>query len=143
MGEQTSNRLVLVVEDDDDHAELIERGFERAGVAATVQRVKDGDAASDFLRTATERELERIATIIVDLKLPRKSGLELLAELKGHPRTSAIPAVVLTTSQSESDLAAAYAANANSYLVKPTEPTGFLAVVRQVASYWVENNRRP
>lgn len=134
--------VVLLVEDDDDHAELIERGFERANVPVRLERVRDGDAATVYLQAASETELEAIATIIIDLRLPKKSGLELLAELKQAPSTSAIPAVVFTSSRADSDLHAAYAANANSYLVKPIAPTGFNAVVESLAKYWVDYNER-
>jgi two-component system response regulator len=83
-----------------------------------------------------------LSLILVDLRLPKKGGLELLREIKNHPRTSKIPAVVLTSSKADSDIDEAYRANANSYLLKPMGPGGFASLMDEISSYWIDLNQR-
>jgi chemotaxis family two-component system response regulator Rcp1 len=132
---------VLLVEDDDDHAELISRGLESAGQALKLHRVSDGEAAITYLNQASDEDLISLSLILVDLRLPKKSGLELLHEIKSHPRTRSIPAVVLTSSNAKSDIDKAYSARANSYLLKPLAARGFELIMEEISNYWCRRNR--
>ena len=133
---------VLLVEDDDDHAELISRALEGRGHQVYLHRVRDGEAATQFLADASDGLLAMISVILVDLRLPKKSGLELLREIKAHPRTSNIPAVVLTSSKAKNDIEEAYRAHANSYVLKPLGPHGFEGLMDEISTYWVQRNQR-
>ncbi len=135
---------VLLVEDDPDHAELVRRGLaeQRAPVEITV--LEDGEAALDYLsRERTDGNARRPHLILLDLRLPKMDGLQLLQRVKSVPALRAIPCVVLTTSDAERDVTRAYELHANSYLVKPGDADGFTKLMGDVQRYWLESNRRP
>jgi CheY-like chemotaxis protein len=138
---------VLLVEDNPDHEELVRRAFLDMGARVTLQVARHGEEALDYLfRRGQYRDAERSPRprlILLDLRLPRLDGLEVLAEIKSSPELRTIPAVVLTTSESEHDVARACAQHANSYLVKPVEYARFEELIADVESYWLTRNRQP
>lgn len=135
---------ILLVEDSDEDAELCLRALKKRRLANHLHRVKDGEEALEFL-FGTGRYAERGArhprVVLLDLKLPKVSGIEVLAAIRADPRTVTTPVVVLTSSAEESDLTECYRLGANSYIVKPVEFEGFLQAVDQLGLYWVVLNR--
>lgn len=134
----------LLVEDDDAHAELIQMALEENRVSNTLVRVGDGVEAMRFLN-AEERFISRRLpdVILLDLKLPRMDGLEVLAAIKSDPRLKMLPVVILTTSAAEIDRARAYAHHANSYVVKPLDFNVFHQMVKDLQLYWSAWNEPP
>lgn len=126
----------LLVEDDDDHAEIIVRALKHSRVANNVRRVADGIEALAFLRKRGHSSTQRPDIILLDLKLPGLSGHELLEIIKSDPDLLTIPVVVLTTSNTERDREEAYVRHANSYIVKPASFTRFREMVRDLSLYW-------
>lgn len=137
----------LVVEDDEDHADLILgvlRERSDGGATHTADHVADGQAALDHLERLRDRpRREWPDVVLLDLKLPKVDGLDVLDRMKGDPTLRTIPVVVLTTSDAEVDRARAYHAHANSYLVKPLSYEKFEALVEELGTYWGEWNRGP
>lgn len=134
----------LLVEDNDDHAMLVQRSLKRSTVANSVERVADGVRALRYLRREGEfSECLRPDVVLLDLKLPKLDGHEVLSIIKTDPAMQAIPVVVLTTSATEADRIRAYASHANSYLVKPLDFTQFQQVVQDLTVYWGVWNQRP
>ncbi|MBI2481602.1 MAG: response regulator [Planctomycetia bacterium] len=134
----------LLVEDNDDHAMLVQRSLQRSTVANSVERVADGVRALHYLRREGEfSECLRPDVVLLDLKLPKLDGHEVLSIIKTDPAMQAIPVVVLTTSATEADRVRAYASHANSYLVKPLDFTQFQQVVQDLTVYWGVWNQRP
>jgi CheY-like chemotaxis protein len=135
---------VLLVEDDADHAELVRRGLEEYGSRLELTHVEDGEAALDHLRQRAPRDAAgRPHLILLDLRLPRIDGLEVLREIKASPDLCDIPCVVLTTSQAEGDMVKAYRLHANSYLVKPGDYQQFVELIAGVERYWLRQNSQP
>jgi CheY-like chemotaxis protein len=135
---------VLLVEDDPDHAELVRRGLEEYGSRLEVTHVEDGEAALAYLRQREPRGTPgRPHLILLDLRLPRIDGLEVLREIKASPHLCEIPCVVLTTSQAEGDMVKAYRLHANSYLVKPGSYTHFVELIANAERYWLRQNTQP
>ena len=132
----------LIVEDDDAHAELICRNLRRSGFPHIYERVSDGRQAIDFLRREGEFAFaERPDVVLLDLKLPRMTGHEVLDQIKNDPKLRSLPVVVLTTSDAIDDRLRAYDLRANSYLVKPLDYDQFRQVVTDMGSYWGRWNR--
>jgi CheY-like chemotaxis protein len=135
---------VLLVEDDLDHAELVKRGLDECHGNLELVHVEDGEAALAYLRGRDAADSpERPHLILLDLRLPRIDGLEVLREIKASPDLSDIPCVVLTTSRAEGDMVKAYRLHANSYLVKPGSYEGFVTLMAEVERYWLRQNSRP
>src|ERR1043166_6139257 len=115
--------LVMLIEDNIDHAELVVRTLEEHRIANTVRHFLDGQSALDYLFRRGEfgepAETPRPHVILLDLRLPRIDGIDVLKAIKESPELKSIPVVVLTTSEAEKDVAKAYYNHANSYLVKP------------------------
>jgi two-component system response regulator len=136
---------ILLVEDSPEDARLTLRAFRRSQLSSLIHLVHDGAEAIEFLfggataRNAVAHPLPEL--ILLDLKLPRTDGLEVLRRVKADPRTRSVPVVVLTSSGEASDLAQAYELGANSYIVKPVDFDQFVETVRQVGSYWLLLNR--
>lgn len=131
---------ILLVEDSDEDAELAVRALKKQRLTNQLHRVADGAEALEFLQ-GTE-QLPKL--VLLDLKLPKIDGLEVLRALKGDPRTQSMPIVVLSSSRQHSDLAESYKLGANSYIVKPVEFEKFVDAVQQVGHYWaVLNEPRP
>jgi CheY-like chemotaxis protein len=138
---------ILLVEDDDDHAEIVARGLATNRVLNQIPRVADGEAALDYVfrraRYADPALSPRPNVILLDLRLPRVDGLEVLRTIKESPELRSIPVVVLTTSEAERDVTAAYDHHANSYLVKPVEFGKFTEMMNTLGFYWLAWNREP
>lgn len=138
---------ILLVEDDPNDVLLIRRAFSRAKLLSSLHIVNDGDSAIDYLAGANQygdRDLYPLpALILLDLKLPRRSGLEVLEWLKQQPELRRLPVVVLTSSRENIDVNRAYDLNANSYLVKPVAPDSLLEMVKMLDLYWLMLNEKP
>ena len=134
---------VLVVEDNPDDVELTLRALRRMGLTNTVRVARDGvEALELLLGDGTSRPpLPRV--VLLDLKLPRVGGLEVLARLREEERTRTLPVVVLTSSREEPDVRKAYALGVNSYVVKPVEFEKFVDAVGKVGQYWLLLNLPP
>jgi CheY-like chemotaxis protein len=134
----------LLVEDDDTHARLIQLAMSRvSSEPPTMDRVRDGQEALSYLkRESGFSDRETPDLILLDLKLPKISGHEVLEAVKADEYLRVIPVVVLTTSDSENDRIRAYAAHANSYLVKPMAFEQFMQMLRDLNAYWGQWNRR-
>jgi CheY-like chemotaxis protein len=129
---------ILLVEDNPDHVLLIQRAFRKAGVQCLLQVVEHGEAAVEFLQTVVTHDKPDV--ILLDLKLPRKNGLEVLAWIRSRPGLRRIPVVVLTSSSHNQDVKRAYDLGANSYLVKPVHFDDLLELMKRVHLYWSVSN---
>ena len=137
----TDERPILLVEDNPMDVDLTRRAFARRHVLNALEVARDGEEALGWIARWESGEPLPVV-ILLDLKLPRVSGLEVLRRLKQHPRFSRIPVVVLTTSREDADVAAAYALGVNSYIVKPVEFEKFVEVAAQIDLYWCVLNQR-
>lgn len=140
MGTQT----ILLVEDNADDAELTEHAFRQNRITTDIVHARDGEEALDYLFGTggfTGRDRHSMpALILLDLKLPRIDGLEVLRRLRAQSETRRIPVVILTTSDEESDIARGYDLGANSYIRKPVDFGEFNRVVDQLGLYWLAIN---
>lgn len=139
---------ILLVEDEPNDVFLIERAFRKCNFQHCLHSVNDGEQAVSYLGGTKEfidRQKYPIPSLILlDLKLPRRSGLEVLAWLRGrHDSLKRLPVVVLTSSKQSSDVNRAYELGANSYLVKPVAFDGLLELVKALNGYWTRFNERP
>jgi two-component system, chemotaxis family, response regulator Rcp1 len=131
---------VLLVEDNPADARLTAEALKEGNVHSVLRVVADGVEALAYLRReAPYRGAARPDIILLDLNLPRKSGREVLAEIKADPVLKAIPVVVLTTSQADTDVAQCYALHANCYVVKPVEFEAFVRVVHNFRAFWLNS----
>jgi two-component system, response regulator len=129
---------LLLVEDSSHDAELTLRALKKNNFANKVVHVKDGAEALDFIFGSSGSQIEHaLKAILLDLKLPRVSGIEVLERLKGDERTKAIPVIVLTSSREDTDLKRCYELGVNSYIVKPVEFESFVKAVAQMGFYWL------
>lgn len=138
---------ILLVEDNESDAELTLHALRKNKVANQIQHVRDGEEALDFLfcRGAfSGRQFDKPPRLVLlDLKLPKVDGLQVLEAVKANPRTRAIPIIVLTTSKEEQDMVNSYKFGANSYIQKPVNFAEFQDVVRQLGLYWLLVNSNP
>ncbi len=130
------SKRVLLVEDNADDEHLTLRGLRKCPVPPHVDVARDGSQAVDFL-LKLEDDSERPDLILLDLKLPKLSGIEVLKRIREREETRAIPVVVLTSSDEESDVRRCYEYGANSYVCKPVDYTEFLNVVRGIGTFWL------
>lgn len=139
--------VILLVEDDDAHAEIVRRNFETSRIANRLIHVSDGQLALDYLYRRNEfsdpAKSPRPGVILLDLRLPKVDGLEVLKTVKTDPKLTAIPVVILTTSQAETDVIKAYHNHANSYLVKPVDGAKFTELMKTFGYYWLAWNQKP
>lgn len=137
---------VLIVEDDPNDVLLLQRAFSKVSVPHDLRIARDGEEALDYLEGAgpyADRAAHPLpCLVLLDLKLPRRSGLEVLEGIRRTPALSGLPVIILTSSREESDIQRAYERGANSYLVKPVGFEGLLDLVRELAGYWLSLNRR-
>jgi CheY-like chemotaxis protein len=142
MSQDTSLRPILLVEDNPVDIDLTRRAFRRRSLLSPLDVARDGEDA--LARVAGwERGLPVPAVILLDLKLPRVDGLEVLRRIRAHPRFGTLAVVVLTSSAETSDVQAAYAAGASSYIVKPIDFERFMSVCQHIERYWGEINLPP
>lgn len=138
---------VLLVEDNPNDAELTIRALKKQGFANEIFHVEDGAQALDFLFCRGEysnRSIEYpVKVVLLDLKLPKLNGLEVLREVKANPATSRIPVVILTSSREDPDITTAYGLGANSYVVKPVDFDDFVKAVQNTGLFWLLVNEPP
>lgn len=137
---------ILMVEDNANDVELTLHALRRNRIANSIHVVGDGEEALDFLfqRGAYADRGDGVPRVILlDLKLPKVDGLEVLRIVKGDERTKLIPVVVLTSSREEKDIIESYRLNVNSYIVKPVDFEQFTDSVRQLGLYWMLTNQTP
>ncbi|TMH45357.1 MAG: response regulator [Betaproteobacteria bacterium] len=142
-----SDHCILLVEDSADDVKLLKRAMRKAAVSCPVHIVADGDKAIEYLDGAgayADRHAFPLPTLVLlDLKLPRRSGFEVLEYLRAHAMLKKTIVVVLTGSSESRDIANAYTRGANSYLVKPIKPGQMDHLVNCVKEYWLDTNRPP
>jgi len=138
---------ILLVEDNPDHAELVIRNMADFQVANNIIHVEDGEAALDYLhgrgKYADRKQFPLPHLMLLDLRLPKIDGLEVLKEVKSSTNLRAMPVVILTTSDAERDMAMAYEYHANSYVTKPVNFSDFSKLLKDLGFYWLAWNKRP
>ena len=139
--------VILLVEDNPAHAEMVKRALEGHPVANRIIHLTDGEAALDFLFRrgvfADPEKSPRPHVVLLDLRLPRIDGLEVLREIRTSAGLEKLPVVILTTSEAEIDAARAYEYHANSFLVKPLEFDKFVRLMEDLGFYWLKWNYYP
>jgi len=135
---------ILLVEDNPDDAELVRYAFEKAGIQNPLSIVTDGDAAVEYIGR-TGAHAHRIGNalpelILLDLKIPRRSGFEVLSFIREHNPTKHTPVVVLTSSDQDDDVRRSYELGANSFLVKPIGRDALIEMARTLKAYWIKLN---
>jgi two-component system response regulator len=141
-----TNKAILLVEDNDDDVMLTRRALQRNNIANQLIVMGDGVTAWEYLQRAADPALgkHRLPTLVLlDLKLPRMDGLELLQRMRADPRLRRQPVVILTSSSEEQDIAKSYDRGANSYIRKPVDFEQFSAAIRQLGLYWLVLNESP
>ena len=133
---------VLLVEDNPSDIELTLHAFRANRISNEVKVARDGAEALAFL-FGDGGEAEELQVILLDLKLPKIHGTEVLRQIKADPRTRHIPVVILTSSQQESDLVETYGLGANSYIIKPVDFEKFTEAIRLIGMYWLLTNHPP
>jgi CheY-like chemotaxis protein len=143
----SESQTILIVEDNPTDAMLIRRAFAKLNIANPVQVVADGDRAVDYLSGrdgyADRTQFPLPALILLDLKLPRRSGLEVLEWLRSQDGLRRLPVVMLTSSRQSQDVNRAYDLGANSYLVKPVEFDSLQEMLGTINTYWIDWNEQP
>jgi len=138
--------VILLVEDDQAHAEIVRRNLEDFRVVNHLEHVSDGQAALDYLFGEgiwSKVPAPRPHVVLLDLRLPKVDGLEVLRTIKADKQLNSIPVVVLTTSDAEADMVRAYESHVNSYLVKPLDLDQFVNMIRSLGYYWLAWNKHP
>jgi two-component system response regulator len=140
-----TDRAILLVEDNPDDAALTVRAFRKNNIGNPIQVARDGEEAIGRLFGADggERPAELPAVILLDLKLPKIDGLEVLRRIRADARTRLLPVVILTSSREDSDLLKGYSLGANSYVRKPVDFGDFMEATRQLGLYWLVLNELP
>jgi len=138
-------KIILLVEDNPSDEKLTVRAFKKAGIANEVFVVRDGAEALDYL-FATGSHMGRTglpSIILLDLKLPRLDGLEVLRRIRADERTKLLPVVILTSSKEDEDIARSYSLGANAYVRKPVEFARFIEAARALGLFWLLLNEPP
>jgi two-component system response regulator len=142
-----STGTILLVEDNPDDVDLTLRAFQKNNIANEVVVARDGVEALDYLFArgshANRDPARSPSVVLLDLKLPRIDGLEVLGQIRADERTKLLPVVILTSSKEEQDLIKGYALGANSYIRKPVDFAQFMEAVRQLGLYWLVLNEGP
>ncbi len=139
------DKIILLVEDNLDDVDLTLRAFKKSNLLNEVVVARDGAQALDYLFGNAEGRSPTVTPqiVLLDLKLPKIDGLEVLRRLRADERTRLLPVVVLTSSREEQDLASSYSLGANSYIRKPVDFDQFLLAVQQLGLYWLLLNEPP
>jgi CheY-like chemotaxis protein len=139
--------MVLLIEDDEDHAMLVARAFGEMDIGHTIHWVKNGEEAMDYLYQRSgfinPKDCPRPDLILLDLRLPLIDGHEVLKTIKESPELRTIPVVIFTSSQNKTDIIRAYTNHANSYLVKPMSSDILVKMISSLGDYWLKWNRDP
>jgi len=139
---ETMNRPILLVEDNPMDLDLTKRAFVKRKLVNPIEVARDGEEALDYISHWETGEPLPVV-ILLDLKMPKVHGLEVLRCLKAHPRFRSVPVVVLTSSSEDHDVETAYDLGANSYIIKPVSFEKFLEIAEQIELYWVLLNHAP
>lgn len=138
---------ILLVEDNPDDADLTIRALKKNGLASSIIHLQDGEEALDFIfckGVYSDRVFEEMPKLLIlDLKMPKVDGIEVLRQVKSDARTRAMPVVLFTSSNEERDITKSYQSGVNSYIVKPVEFESFVKVVSNVGLYWLSLNQIP
>ena len=144
---QHSEVEILIIEDNQDDLDMTLRALRKANLANRIQVARDGVEALEFIfgtGAHAGRKVENAPKVILlDLKLPKIDGMEVLKRIKNNPLTMTIPVVVLTSSKEQKDVVESYQLGINSYIVKPVNFEGFIAAVRELGMYWLLLNQPP
>ena len=147
MTEQVADTQILLVDDNEHDAELTMRVLRKRNLAQRLVWVEDGVTALQFIFGPNHRAGDELRhkpkLILLDLKMPKLNGIEVLQRLKADPEAKVIPVVMLTSSREESDLITCYKLGVNSYIVKPVESENFAEAVAQLGLYWMLHNEPP
>ncbi len=142
-----ANKMILLVEDNPDDEALTLRAFDKNNITNEIVVVRDGVEALDWLFAEgahAERDRSILPEVVLlDLKLPKVDGLEVLRRIRADEHTRLLPVIILTTSEEESDRLAGYSLGANSYIRKPVDFSQFIEAVRQLGLYWLVLNESP
>ena len=141
-----ATKVILLVEDNPDDEALTLRAFAKNNISNRIVVVHDGDEALEWLLKRGKHENRQEPDpqiVLLDLKLPKVDGLEVLRQLRDDPRTNLLPVVILTSSNEESDLVRGYELRANSYIRKPVDFARFVEAVREIGMYWLVLNEPP
>lgn len=142
-----SDRIILLVEDNPNDEALTLRALKKNNIQDRVVVARDGAEALDYLfatgpyQGRNPSDVPRV--VLLDLKLPKIDGLEVLRQVRANAKTSLLPVVILTSSNEERDLVAGYGSGANSYIRKPVDFTTFAETVRDLGKYWLQHNEAP
>ncbi|WP_116139241.1 response regulator [Trinickia diaoshuihuensis] len=143
----SEQHVILLVEDNSIDEELTLRAFKKSNIANKVVVVRDGAAALDYVfvrgQYASRDITEVPQVVLLDLKLPKIDGLDVLRAIRADERTCHLPVVILTSSKEDRDLISGYESGANSYIVKPVDFTQFAEAVQRLGVYWMVLNQRP
>jgi CheY-like chemotaxis protein len=134
----TEPLLIMLAEDDDGHASLVRRNLERAGLVNGLHRAADGQEALDFLRgegAHAGRNTSQPVLLLLDIKMPRVDGIEVLRQIKSDPRTALIPVIMLTTTDDPREISRCYELGCSIYITKPVEYRAFVEAVRRLGLF--------
>jgi CheY-like chemotaxis protein len=143
---KTDVPAILIAEDNPNDVELTIEALDRHNLANRVIVAHDGVEAMEYLRREgafSEREPGDPAVVLLDIKMPRKDGLEVLREIRGDPALKRLPVVILTSSREEQDLITSYDLGVNAYVVKPVDFPSFIEAVKELGFFWAVINERP
>lgn len=139
---QAMDKCIFIVEDNDAHAEIIKRCLKKCEVKYPIKRANNGEDARNYLveKKSDDGEWLQPQLILLDIRLPRISGLELLKEVRSQEVLCNTPIIILTSSAAQPDVDAAYASHVSSYLVKPMDYTEYVSLFQMVTKYWLTLN---
>ena len=135
--------MILLVEDDPDHEALAIRALKKSNVANEIKVARDGAEALAYMKGIEEGTERRPQLVLLDLKLPKVDGLEVLRAIRASDKTALLPVVVLTSSDEERDIVASYRLGVNSYIRKPVNFSDFAEATKQLGLYWLLLNQCP
>jgi CheY-like chemotaxis protein len=140
-----SSKHVLYAEDDENDAFFLRRGFKRAGITDSLTIVPDGQEAIHYCsgvgRFGNRVENPYPSLVLLDLNMPRKSGIEVLKWIRQEPSVRTLPVIIFTSSLQDDDIHRAYSEGANAYLAKPSDPDELLILVKTLSDFWLHQNR--